>query len=54
METDKADTVELEYVSLTAEQQKQRKRRSLAIAALLAGLVVLFYIVTMIKMAPLV
>lgn len=47
-----ADPNEIEYVELTEDQQRQRKRRSLAIAAMLVGLVILFYIITMIKMAP--
>lgn len=53
-QSDKAPSTELDYVELTADQQRQRKQRSLAIAALLAALVVLFYIVTMIKMSPMV
>lgn len=39
-------------VVLTEEQLKRRKRRSLAIALVLAGLVVMFYVVTIVKMGP--
>ena len=39
-------------VTLTAEQLKRRKRRSLAIALVLTGLVVLFYVVTIVKLGP--
>lgn len=39
-------------IVLTEEQLKRRKRRSIAIALVLAGLVVLFYVVTIVKMGP--
>lgn len=39
-------------VVLTEEQLKRRKRRSLAIAFVLTGLVVLFYVVTIVKLGP--
>ena len=39
-------------VILTEEQKKSRKRRSLAIALVLAFLVVLFYVVTIVKLGP--
>ena len=39
-------------VILTEEQMKRRKRRSLAIALVLAGLVALFYVVTIVKLGP--
>ena len=39
-------------VVLTEEQSKRRKRRSLAIALVLAGLVALFYVVTIVKLGP--
>ena len=39
-------------VVLTGEQLKRRKRRSLAIALVLTGLVVLFYVVTIVKLGP--
>jgi hypothetical protein len=38
-------------VRLTPEEQKRRRRRSLAIALTLAALVVLFYLITMVKIA---
>ena len=37
-------------VKLTEAQEKRRRQRNVAIAALLAGLVVLFYLVTVVKM----
>ncbi|GAA0778698.1 hypothetical protein [Roseibium denhamense] len=39
-------------IKLTAEQEKKRRSRSLAIAGVLIGLVVLFYIVTIVKLGP--
>jgi hypothetical protein len=39
-------------VVLTEEQKKSRKRRSLAIALVLAALVLLFYVVTIVKLGP--
>jgi hypothetical protein len=37
---------------LTEEQAKRRRSRSLAIALVLAALVVLFYVVTLVKLGP--
>jgi hypothetical protein len=37
---------------LTAEEQKRRRKRSLAIALTLGALVVLFYVVTIAKIGP--
>lgn len=37
-------------IKLTDQQRKNRRSRSIAIAAVLAGLVVLFYVVTIVKM----
>lgn len=39
-------------VKLTTEQKKRRRSRSLAIALALAALVILFYVVTIVKMGP--
>jgi hypothetical protein len=39
-------------VVLTDAQKKSRKRRSLAIALVLAFLVILFYVVTIVKLGP--
>jgi hypothetical protein len=39
-------------VMLTDAQKKSRKRRSLAIALVLAFLCVLFYVVTIVKLGP--
>lgn len=39
-------------IALTDEQKKRRRSRSVAIALVLAALVVLFYIVTIIKLGP--
>jgi len=36
-------------VVLTAEQKRRRRARNVAIAAVLAGLVVLFYLITIFK-----
>lgn len=37
-------------IKLTEAQQKRRRQRNIAIAAVLVGLVVLFYVVTVFKM----
>ncbi|WP_196223452.1 hypothetical protein [Roseibium sp. RKSG952] len=39
-------------VKLTPEQAKKRRGRSIAIACVLGALVVLFYVVTIVKMGP--
>lgn len=47
------DTVMTEDgIRLTEEQKKRRRARSIAIALALAGLVVLFYVVTIVKLGP--
>lgn len=39
-------------VKLSEKQQKNRRSRSVAIALVLAALVILFYVVTIVKMGP--
>jgi hypothetical protein len=39
-----------EGIRLTPEQQKSRRSRSIAIGLILVGLVVLFYIVTIVRL----
>jgi len=39
-------------IRLTKEQQRRRRARSVAIALALAALVVLFYVVTIVKLGP--
>ncbi|MCK7610730.1 hypothetical protein [Roseibium sediminicola] len=39
-------------ITLTDEQKKKRRSRSVAIALVLAALVILFYVVTIIKLGP--
>ncbi|MEM6665408.1 MAG: hypothetical protein AAF638_03305 [Pseudomonadota bacterium] len=39
-------------IRLTVEQQKRRRARSIAIACVLVGLIVLFYVITLVKMGP--
>ncbi len=39
-------------VVLTDEQKRRRRARSIAIAAVLAALCVLFYVVTIVKLGP--
>jgi cell division septal protein FtsQ len=39
-------------VRLTPEQKKRQRARSIAIAVVLVALVVLFYVVTIVKMGP--
>jgi hypothetical protein len=37
---------------LTPEEQKRRRKRSLALALVLGGIVLLFYVVTIAKLGP--
>ncbi len=39
-------------VRLTEQQRRRRRSRSIAIALVLAALVVLFYVVTIVKLGP--
>ncbi len=39
-------------IKLTEEQKKRRRSRSIAIALALGGLVLLFYVVTIVKLGP--
>ncbi|WP_169313684.1 hypothetical protein [Polymorphum gilvum] len=39
-------------IKLTEEQIKRRRSRSIAIGLVLVGLVVLFYVVTIVKLGP--
>ena len=39
-------------IVLTPEQKRRRRNRSIAIALTLAALVVLFYVVTIVKLGP--
>jgi hypothetical protein len=39
-------------IILTEEQQRRRRHRSIAIALVLGALVLLFYIVTIVKLGP--
>lgn len=39
-------------VRLTEEQQKSRRRRSIAIAVVLAALVMIFYVITLVRLGP--
>lgn len=39
-------------VRLTPEEQKRRRKRSMVLALVLGGLVLLFYIVTIAKLGP--
>lgn len=42
----------IDHVELTEAQKKSRRRRSIAIALVLFGLVVLFYVATVVKFGP--
>ena len=42
----------VETVELSEAQKRTRRRRSIAIAVILAGLVVLFYLATIVKFGP--
>lgn len=39
-------------IELTEDQKRRRRARSLALAGILVGLVILFYIITIVKMGP--
>ncbi len=39
-------------IVLTEEQRRRRRTRSIALGFVLAGLVVLFYVVTIVKLGP--
>lgn len=41
-----------EGIQLTAAEKRRRRRRSVALALVLAGLVVLFYVLTIVKFGP--
>ncbi len=41
-----------DMIRLTDEEQRRRRRRSVALGLILAGLVLLFYLVTIIKLGP--
>ncbi|HVK90752.1 MAG TPA: hypothetical protein VM468_04990 [Mycoplana sp.] len=41
----------MEMVTLTDKQKKSRRGRNIALAATLAGLIVLFYIITLVKIS---
>lgn len=45
-------TVGEEGIQLTAAEKQRRRRRSIALAVVLAGLVVLFYVLTIVKFGP--
>lgn len=42
----------MEHIELTEKQRKARRSRSVALGIVLAVLVVLFYVVTIIKIGP--
>ena len=39
-------------IVLTEEQRRRRRNRSIALALVLAGIAVLFYVVTIVKLGP--
>ncbi|MBW3096936.1 hypothetical protein [Pseudohoeflea coraliihabitans] len=49
---DEAPAPQAERTGLTEKQRKARRSRSIALALALVGLVVLFYIVTIVKLGP--
>lgn len=52
MPGDKPEEGPIEGIVLTEEQKRRRRRRSIAIGLALAGLVVLFYLVTLVRLGP--
>lgn len=51
-EAPKTQPTPLDGVVLTEQQKRQRRARSIAIAGVLGFLVLLFYVVTIVKMGP--
>lgn len=49
-ETGREPMADEDGIRLTPEQQRRRRARSLAIALVLGGLVILFYVVTIVKL----
>lgn len=47
-----ADKSEQEFVTMTEQQKKARRNRSVAIGLALAALVIIFYVVTLVKFGP--
>lgn len=43
---------EFERIELTPDEQRRRRTRSIAIGLALGGLVLLFYLVTIVKLGP--
>jgi predicted nucleic acid-binding Zn ribbon protein len=43
---------EPEGIVLTEEQRRRRRARSIALALVLAGIALLFYVVTIVKLGP--
>jgi hypothetical protein len=52
MNEDDKDTGENKGIVLTEEQRKRRRARSIAIGLALGALVLLFYVVTIVKLGP--
>lgn len=52
MPGDRPEDSPAEGIVLTEEQKRRRRRRSIAIGLALAGLVVLFYLVTLVRLGP--
>ena len=46
------DTKDKDGIVLTEEQKRRRRARSIAIAVALGALVLLFYVVTIVKLGP--
>jgi hypothetical protein len=40
------------YKALTAEQEQRRRQRNVAIALAVAGLVAIFYVLTLVRLGP--
>jgi predicted nucleic acid-binding Zn ribbon protein len=52
MDEDNKDTGENNGIVLTEEQRRRRRARSIAIGLALGALVLLFYVVTIVKLGP--
>ena len=52
MDEDNKDTGESNGIVLTEEQRRRRRARSIAIGLALGALVLLFYVVTIVKLGP--
>jgi predicted nucleic acid-binding Zn ribbon protein len=47
-----SENIKSDLIELSVEEQRKRRSRNVAIAWVLVGLVVMFYVITVFKMSP--